>query len=329
MPTIEIFATGDEIGTFSSVSSSGNSNGMKVTLGGVQPLGSATDVFRIVIRQVNTGGALFQNGQLVDIYAWPDTDPPSPPIYSSLNPQHDQFQGRASSAEHQIFTSAGVVLDLNGITAGTLQYGPGINPPRDQQLSFTSFSPDPPVFPCFAAGTLIEAEGGPRAVETLREGDLVLTADNGLQPIRWIGQRRVSGLDRLAPILIKAGALGNYRDLLVSPQHRMLMQDWRMQIYFAAPQVLVAAKHLVNGKTITLAPRQQITYVHLAFDRHEIIFAEGCPSESLFLADESMASLGAEALAELREIFPELRDHAPGGKAARAFLRGWEAALVA
>lgn len=329
MPTVEFFATGDEIGTYSSVSSSGNSNGMRVTLQGVQPLGTSTDVFRIVVRQVNSGDALFRNGQMVDIYAWPDTNPPSPPLYSSLNPQHDQFQGRASSAEHQIFTSARVIFDLNGITPGTMQYGPGFNPPRDQQLSFTSFSPDPPVFPCFAAGTLIEAEGGPRPAETLKEGDLVLTADNGLQPIRWIGRRRVSGLDRLAPILIKAGALGNYRDLLVSPQHRMLVQDWRTQIYFAAPQVLVAAKHLVNGRTIIPAPRQQITYVHMAFDRHEIIFAEGCPSESLFLADESMAALGADMLAELTEIFPDLRQDAHHPRAARAFLRGWEGALVA
>lgn len=329
MPTIEIFATGDEIGIYSSLSVSGASNGTQVTLQGVQALGTSTDVFRIVIRNVEEGDGLFSSGQYVDIYAWPDTDPPAPPLYSSLDPQSDQFNGRASSAEHQVFTGANIVFDLNGITEGTIQYGPGIDPPRDQQLSFNTFSPDPPVFPCFAAGTLIEAEGGPRPAETLKEGDLVLTADNGLQPIHWIGKRSVSGLDRLAPILIKAGALGNYRDLLVSPQHRMLVQNWRTQVYFGKSQVLVAAKHLVNGKTIRPAPRSSITYVHMAFDQHEIIFAEGCPSESLFLADESMAALGADALAELRDIFPDMRRDAPSSKAARAFLRGWEGTLVA
>ena len=329
MPTVEIFATGDEIGTYSSLSSSGNSNGTRVTLQGVEPLGSATDVFRIVIRQVNSGDDLFTNGQFVDIYAWPDTDPPSPPIYSSLNPQHDQFQGRASSAEHQIFTGTNIVFDVNGVTAGTMQYGPGFNPPRDQQLSFDTFSPDPPVFPCFAAGTLIEAEGGPRPVETLKAGDLVLTADHGLQPVRWAGQRAVTGQDHMAPILIRAGALGNYRDMRVSPQHRMLVADWRAEMYFAKSQVLVAAKHLVNGTTIRHAPCDRITYVHLAFDCHEVIFAEGCPTESLHLAAESLATLGPSALAELRAIFPELTLGAQRPQTARTCLRGWEGALVA
>lgn len=329
MPTVEIFATGDEIGTYSSPSSSGNSNGTRVTLQGVEPLGSATDVFRIVIRQVNSGDDLFTNGQFVDIYAWPDTDPPSPPIYSSLNPQHDQFQGRASSAEHQIFTGTNIVFDVNGVTEGTMQYGPGFNPPRDQQLSFDTFSPDPPVFPCFAAGTLIEAQGGPRPVETLSVGDLVLTADNDFQPIRWIGQRAVIGRGNMTPILIRAGALGNYRDLLVSPQHRMLIADWRAEMYFAKPQVLVAAKHLVNGTTIRPAPRDRITYVHLAFDRHEVIYAEGCPSESLHLAAESLITLGPRALAELQQIFPDLTGQDQRTVTARTCLRGWEGALVA
>lgn len=329
MPTVEFFATGDEIGTFSGISSTGNSNGVRVVLTGVEPLGSSTDVFRIVIRQVNSGDDLFRNGQFVDIYAWPDTDPPAPPIYSSLAPQHDMFQGRASSAEHQIFNSGNIVFDLNGITAGTMQYGPGFNPPRDQQLSFNSFSPDPPSFPCFAAGTLIEAKGGPRLVETLKAGDLILTADNGLQPLRWAGKRAVSGLGSTAPILIKAGALGNYRDLLVSPQHRMLVHDWRAEVYFGNAQVLVAAKHLVNGTTIRPAARAQVTYVHLVFDRHEVIFAEGAASESLHLAAESLASLGADTLAELTCFFPELIAKRLSDQTARTCLRGWEAALVA
>jgi hypothetical protein len=329
MPTVELFATGDEIGTFSSVSSSGNANGVQVTLNGVQPLGASTDVFRIVVRQVNGDDDLFRNGQFVDIYAWPDTDPPSPPIYSSLAPQHDLFQGRASSAEHQIFSGANIVFDLNGITAGTMQYGPGYEPPRDQQLSFNSFSSDAPSFPCYAAGTLIEAEGGPVPVEQLGRGDLVLTADHGLQPVRWAGARKVSGAGHLAPILIKAGALGNYRDLLVSPQHRMLVQDWRSEVYFGDAQVFVAAKHLINGTTILPSPRAHIIYVHLAFEQHEVIFAEGCPSESLHLAAESLTALDRDSLTELHSIFPELAAQMPHLKTARGCLRAWEGRLVA
>lgn len=330
MPTVEIFLTGNQIGTFSGLSSSGNSNGMKVNLQGVQALGGADDVFRIVIRQVNAGDDMFRNGQMVDIYAWPDTTPPGPPLYSSLNPQHDQFQGRASSGTHQIMTSpAQIIIATEGITPGNMQIGPGADPPRGEQLSFSTFPTDPPVFPCFAAGTVIETASGPRQIETLRPGDLIMTADHGPQPLRWIGQRSVLGIGALAPIQISAGSLGNRRDLLVSPQHRMLVQDWRAEMYFARPQVLVAAKHLVNGQTIRRAPRDRITYVHLAFDRHEVIFAEGCPCESLHLAQESLATLGDDTLAELAQIFPELFEDIPQGKTARPCLRAWEGALVA
>ena len=330
MPTVELFATGDQIGTFSSHTMSGNANGVQVSLSGVQALGTSSDVFRIVVRQANSGASHFSNGQMVDIYPWPDTDPPSPPLYSSLNAQHDQFQGRASSGGHQIFTdSARVVFDVNGITPGNMQYGPGFDPPRDQQFAFNNFPSDPPAFPCFAAGTLIDTADGPRAVETLRPGDQVRTADHGFQPLRWIGQRRVSGRGKLAPILIKAGALDNSRDLLVSPHHRMLVRGWQAEMYFGDPEVLVAAKHLINHSTILPCPMAQVTYVHLAFDRHEVIFAEGCPSESLHLASEALATLDHDALAELESIFPELDWPRPRRETARACLRAWEGALVA
>ena len=328
MPTVEIFATGDQIGTYTGLSSSGNSNGMRVNLQGVQALGSSTDVFRIVIRQVNNGDDLFRNGQFVDIYAWPDTSPPSPPLYSSLSPRHDEFQGRASSGTHQIFTGANLVFDVNGITAGSMQYGPGFNPPRAEQLSFSTFPPTPPVFPCFAAGTLIDTASGPRQIEALRPGDLVVSADHGLQPLRWIGKRAVPGRGDLAPIRIKAGALGNARDLTVSPQHRMLLQGWQAELYFGVPQVLVAARHLVNDSTIRRCPQTRITYVHLAFDRHEVIYAEGCPSESLHLGPESLAALGCDSLRELTRIFPELALTEPRRSTARPCLRGWESALL-
>lgn len=335
MAEVEIFVTGDEVGTFSSVSTTGNNNGMKVTLDGVQTLGSATDVFRVVIRQVNPGDNLFSNGQFVDIYAWPESDPPAPPIYSSLNPQDDQFQGRASSGDHQIITSpTNIVFDVNGLTSGTMQYGPGREPARDQQLSFETFSPDPPVFPCFAAGTLIETDSGPLAIDVIRPDDLVRTVDNGLQPVRWIGRRTVPGRGPMAPVTIAAGALGNWRDLVVSPQHRMLVEDWRAEMYFGQPQVLVAAVHLINGDTIRQVPQRRVTYVHLAFDRHEVIYAEGIPSESLYLGEMAQDTLSIAERAEIAALFPELTDKTGAsptvaGHAARRCLKRWETVLVA
>jgi hypothetical protein len=307
MAEVELFVTGDDIGTFASVSTSGNNNGVKVVLTGVEPLGSSSDIFRIVIRQVNDGDSVFSNGQFVDIYAHPDTNPPAPPIYSNLNPQHDQFQGRASSGDHQIITSpANIVFDVNGVTAGSMQYGPGTNPPRSEKLSFEAFSPYPPVFPCFVAGTLIDTEHGHVPIEVIRPGDLVRTLDEGLQPVHWAGQRDVPGRGSMAPVEIAVGALGNRRKLVVSPQHRMLMSDWRTEVYFGQEQVLVAALHLINGTTIRQVPRQRVRYVHLAFERHAIIFSEGVPSESLHLGAMALNTITSGQRTEIEAIFPEL-----------------------
>ena len=331
MPTVEIFLTGNQIGTFSGLSSSGNSNGMKVNLQGVQALGGADDVFRIVIRQVNAGDDMFRNGQMVDIYAWPDTTPPGPPLYSSLNPQHDQFQGRASSGTHQIMTSpAQIIIATEGITPGNMQIGPGADPPRGEQLSFSTFPTDPPVFPCFAAGTVIETASGPRQIETLRPGDLIMTADHGPQPLRWIGQRSVPGIGALAPIQISAGSLGNRRDLLVSPQHRMLIKGEIAQALFNTPEVLVAARDLINDRSIMVDRYvQDVTYVHLLLDRHQIVFANGLESESFHPASMPLNHIQPDQQQVLFERVPGLdRDVSVYGDFARRALSRSEAAIL-
>jgi hypothetical protein len=223
----ELYLRGDQIATYNSVSSSGNNNGIQVTLTGATPLGSATDYFRVVVRQVGGGQTTFLNGQFVDIYAWPDTDPPSPPIYSNLGPQHDAFQGRASSGGHQIFQGPNILFQVDPIIPGTIQYGPGGTPPRNEQLPFSAFPSDPPPLPCFVAGTRIDTPGGPRAVEDIQAGDMVETRDRGPQPVVWAGRRTVPGTGTYAPIRVAAGALGNPCDLGLSPAHRVLAQRAR------------------------------------------------------------------------------------------------------
>lgn len=327
--TLQLYVTGDEIGFYNSVAVSGKSNGTKVTLGDTEPLGSATDVFRIEITGVSETDTGFEYGMTVTVYAQPDTDPPTP-LYSSQLSDPDAFNGRATSAEHFIFDGpgdTGLVIDLDGVSSGNHQIGPGKNPIRYQEFEFASLSETPPVFPCFAKGTLIETDRGPVAIDTLQVGDLVRTMDNGFQTIRWIGQRKISGRDDMAPILIRAGALGNYRDLRVSPQHRMLVHDWRSEVYFGEPQVFVAAKHLVNDLTIVRMPCPEITYVHMSFDDHEVVFAEGAPSESLHLGSMTLSALDRAAQAEVHRVFPELETMgAP--PIARACLRHWEGKLL-
>ncbi|SEQ29474.1 Hint domain-containing protein [Thalassovita taeanensis] len=159
---------------------------------------------------------------------------------------------------------------------------------------------------CVTRGTWIETDRGPKAVETLRVGDLVSTLDNGLQPIRWIGSRPVPGVDKLAPVHIRAGALGNMRDLWVSQNHRMLVRGPKAELLFGERDVLVAAKHLVDDHAIRIVPCAEVDYFHFMFDDHQIVFAEACPTESLYPGKQSLRAVTAKARGEILSLFPEL-----------------------
>ena len=182
---------------------------------------------------------------------------------------------------------------------------------------------------CFTAGTLIRTPHGPRKVEDLRPGDLVVTRDNGVQPVRWAGRRTVRAEGGLAPVRIRAGALGNSRDLLVSPQHRLLYRGPETALYFHQPEVLVAAKGLVNGRAVTTQPGGLVTYVHLMFDRHEIVFAEDMATESFYPGATGLDAIEDAAREELFTVFPELRSNTGGyGPTARFCVTPREAALL-
>ncbi|MBT8153220.1 Hint domain-containing protein [Epibacterium ulvae] len=184
--------------------------------------------------------------------------------------------------------------------------------------------------PCFVAGTRIATPSGERLVETLAVGDWVRTRDNGDQPIRWIGQRTVPASGRMAPIRISQGAIGNQRDLWLSPQHRVLRSDASTALLFGEDEVLVSAQALVNDATITRQPGAWVTYVHMMFDDHQIVFSEGVPSESYLPGDQTHALFDPEVLDEICTIFPEL-DPSTGngyGLAVRPVLRGFEGALL-
>ncbi len=170
------------------------------------------------------------------------------------------------------------------------------------------------VTPCFTSGTLIATPGGARPVEHLAVGDRVQTRDNGSQTIRWIGQNSISGLDiaaspHLRPVLIRRGALGEgvpEQDMLVSPNHRMLVASDRTALYFREREVLAAAKHLVNNQGIQELITMATTYVHFMFDRHELVSANGAWSESFQPADRSLKGLGNAQRNEILELFPSL-----------------------
>lgn len=162
----------------------------------------------------------------------------------------------------------------------------------------------PPV--CFTIGTLIQTPKGAVLIETLKPGDLVQTLDHGPQVLRWIGQRTVPALGKFAPICFSKGALDNTRDLLVSPQHRMLITGWNAQLLFGTSEVLVPATALVNDTTIRRQTGGLVTYVHILFDQHEIVLAEGIPSESFFPGEVALNNLDDHAREEILTLFPEL-----------------------
>lgn len=184
--------------------------------------------------------------------------------------------------------------------------------------------------PCFVAGTMIATPHGEVAVDQLNPGDLVLTRDDGPQPVRWIGSRCVEAQGDFAPIRIRAGAFGAARDLLVSPQHRVLVGDPVAELLFGEGEVLVKAKDLVNDRTVTRECGDEVTYVHVMFDQHQVIYSEGIATESFLPGPQSTNLLDQPVLEEICALFPEL-DPATGdgySPAARRTLRGYEARLL-
>ncbi|MCF6234730.1 MAG: Hint domain-containing protein [Rhodobacteraceae bacterium] len=182
--------------------------------------------------------------------------------------------------------------------------------------------------PCFTPGTMIETDTGERRVEDLLPGDLVLTKDNGLQAILWIGRTTVRAIGDFAPIRFAPGALGNTRTLLVSPQHRMLIDDWRADYFCGCHEVFAAAKHLVNGTTVTRVEGGVVDYIHLLFERHEVVWSEGIPSESYF-PEHALNSADRAARAELTVLFGHHHEIGHTGVVARPVSRKREAQMIA
>lgn len=167
--------------------------------------------------------------------------------------------------------------------------------------------------PCFVAGTVIETATGPRPVETIRPGDLIVTRDSGLQPVRWAGQRTVhadalAAEERLRPIRIRKGALGGglpRNDMLLSRQHRLLVTGDRVQQICGTDEVLLPALRFLDWPGVDMLPPDgPISYHHLLFDRHQVIIAEGTATESLLLAEEARNRLPFRALLEIEALFP-------------------------
>jgi hypothetical protein len=174
----------------------------------------------------------------------------------------------------------------------------------------------------FARGTLITLPTGLQTpIERLHPGDRVLTRDHGAQPLRWIGRVTLRAIGPFAPVVVSQGTLGNSRDLIVSPHHRLFLYHRARQPELPTAEVLVQAKHLVDDGPIFVREGGVVDYFSLVFDRHEIIYAEGIPAESLMVTEATVARLPDELAEPLLARFPGLR-HDPhfGTEAGRGTL---------
>lgn len=171
-----------------------------------------------------------------------------------------------------------------------------------------------PLVPCFTPATAIATEYGLRAMRDLRIGDRVLTRDNGFQRIRWIGCRRLSRETlavnpELAPIIIRARALaGHVPDdtLVVSPQHRLLVSDPRIDLICGASEALLPASHLLQLPGVTQRFDMPVTYMHMLFDRHEIVLSNGIWTESFQPSRRMVSKFDIQTRNEVVSLFPEL-----------------------
>ena len=241
----------------------------------------------------------------------------------------------------------GDVLDLTGLNV--VSYNPDGGDPSSESGSIVvlndegdeitiNYSEIETVIPCFTPGTLIATAKGQCLVEDLKPGDRIITRDNGFQEIAWVGAKKVPGLEmvkqpNLKPVMVKAGALGGglpERDMLLSPNHKVLLADFKAELYFEEREVFVAAKHLVGMPGIERVNVTQTTYIHFMFDRHEVVLSDGAWTESYHPGDYSINGIDEGARNEILALFPELatEDGLKDYRLARTELKKHEARIL-
>ncbi len=173
---------------------------------------------------------------------------------------------------------------------------------------------------CFSQGSMIATPKGEVAVDQLQTGDRVFTRDNGIQALVWVGRVTLSAAQLEAqpqhrPVLIRQGALGNgmpQRDMVLSPNHRVLVTSGEAEMLFDEREVLVAAKHLVGRPGIERVTPENVTYVHIMCQHHEVVLSDGAWTESFQPDDAALETVGAPQQAEIMALFPELADETGG-----------------
>ncbi len=209
-------------------------------------------------------------------------------------------------------------------TTTTLQF----NQPNPDTLVYETVGAGDTGPACFVAGTRLATPDGPVPIESLQPGDLVDTLDGDPQRVCWVGMRRAAGTGSDAPIRFRSGSFGAMRDVLVSPNHRILVSGWQAELLFGVTELLVPAKRLVNDATILRHPIEGVCYVHLLFASHQIVCADGLLSESLLPNRLGLEAWGDEARTTILNRFPELGHSDGAWKPARRLAQDRSAQLL-
>lgn len=193
-------------------------------------------------------------------------------------------------------------------------------------------------FVCFTPGCMIDTPSGPRLVESLQVGDNVNTADNGVQAIRWVGCSNVPTPQmqlqpELKPVRIRKDAFGEglpTQDMWVSPQHRILVSGYWANLGFGEAEVFAPAKGLITDQSVLVDTSvMNVDYIHILFDQHQVIFANGIRTESFHPGPTALSTVSAASRHELFTLFPEMAvDPAHYGQAARMCLKVKEAQIL-
>jgi hypothetical protein len=173
----------------------------------------------------------------------------------------------------------------------------------------------------------IATASGARAIETIAVGDLVVTADAGLQPVRGCGATRIAATGDDAPVVFAPGAIGNAGALVLSQQHRLQVTGWRPQLWFGEDAVLVPAKAFVDGQQITCRDGGFVTYHHILFDAHQVVFIEGVAIESYYPGEPVEAARDPQTRADIATMSWDGARALYGPPAARD-VRGAEARVL-
>jgi len=191
---------------------------------------------------------------------------------------------------------------------------------------------------CFTPGTMIMTPDGARDVASLIEGDKVQTKDNGASQVLWIGKRHITGarlraMPHLRPVRLRACALdADVPDagLLVSPDHRIVLQGPRARALYSADEVLVTAHDLIDDHAVIRDHAvRSVTYIHMMLTQHEVVFANGVATESFHPASAALATMQSSDQDRLFDRLPELQGNAHSyGPFARRLLTDSEAAIL-